>query len=343
MLFVAVGPVGMWTRLAPCPHPHRPSGQVGFCRRPAVKGGVRPLGIVELDPRADDALGREAIRHLVQVDGLVFQRSPETLDEDVVQAPAPPVHGDHDIGVLERAGEVEAGELAALIRVEDLRLAVSSHRVAQGLDAEPGVHRVRQPPCQDMARRPVHDRNQIEEPPPHRDVGDVGAPDMIGTIHRHIPEQIGINPVRRVGRAGLGRLVDRFQTHEAHQAPNPVTPGTEAVAPQLTHHLPAAVEGAAQKQLVDTAHQSQILRTLALRRVIERRPADREKAALTAQSSSRGGSARSSPCVPPDSSLEPSGQKIPFHRQLADLGVKIANLGFVILAVVVRAVRKHFR
>src|SRR4029077_5178653 len=57
--------------------------------------------------------------------------------------------------------------------------------------------------------------------------------------------------------------------------------------------------------------------------------------------SSRGGRARSSPCAPPGSSLEPAGQKIPFHRQLADLGVKIANLGLAILPLAVRPVRKH--
>ncbi len=65
---------------------------------------------------------------------------------------APPVHGDRDLGVLEHAGEVEAGELAALVGVEDLGLAVSGHRLVQGLDAEPGIHGVRQPPRQDMAR-----------------------------------------------------------------------------------------------------------------------------------------------------------------------------------------------
>ncbi len=96
-------------------------------------------------------------------------------------------------------------------------------RLVQCLDAEPGIHGVRQPPRQDMARRPVHDRDQIQEPAPHRDVGDVGAPDMIGAVHRHIPKQIGIDPVRRVRRAGPRRLVDRLQAHEPHQAPNPVT------------------------------------------------------------------------------------------------------------------------
>ena len=63
------------------------------------------------------------------------------------------------------------------------RLAVSGQRFVKRLDAEPGVHGVRQPPRKDMARRPVHDRDQVQEVALDRDVGDVGAPDLIGTIH----------------------------------------------------------------------------------------------------------------------------------------------------------------
>ena len=44
---------------------------------------------------------------------------------------------------------------------------------------------------------------------------------------------------------------------------------------------------------------------------------------------------------PPAHRLSPSGQKIPFHRQLADLGVKVADLRFMVPAGAVGAVRKH--
>ena len=38
-------------------------------------------------------------------------------------------------------------------------------------------HRVRYPPSQNLAARPVHDRDEVEEASTHLDVGDVGAPD----------------------------------------------------------------------------------------------------------------------------------------------------------------------
>ena len=62
---------------------------------------------------------------------------------NIVHAAAPAVHGDRDAGVLEHIGEVKAGELAALVGIEDLRLAVSGQRLLQGLDAEPRIHGVR--------------------------------------------------------------------------------------------------------------------------------------------------------------------------------------------------------
>ena len=122
-----------------------------------------PLGVVEVDPRADDPFGLEAVGQLVQVDRLVFERAPQTFDKDVVHTAAPPIHGDGDLRVLEHAGEVEAGELAPLVGIEDFRLAVFGERLVQGIDAEGGIHGVRQPPRKDVTGGPVHDRDQIQK------------------------------------------------------------------------------------------------------------------------------------------------------------------------------------
>jgi len=95
--------------------------------------------IVKGDPCADDALGGEPIDHLVQVDRLVFQRPPQAFDEGIVHAPAAPVHGDRNACVPKHAREVEVGELAALVGVEDLRLAVFRNRRVQRFEVELGV------------------------------------------------------------------------------------------------------------------------------------------------------------------------------------------------------------
>ena len=73
---------------------------------------------------------------------LVLERTPEALGEDVVHVPAPTVHGDGDAGVLGGGGELQAGELAAVVGIEDLRPAVALQGFCEGLYAEAGIEGV---------------------------------------------------------------------------------------------------------------------------------------------------------------------------------------------------------
>ena len=86
-------------------HIHRPGAAVGLGWRSPAERRVWPLGSVEADPLADDAPGLEAVGELMQIDGLVFERTPQPLDKDVVHAPAPAVHRDLDAGGLQAPGE----------------------------------------------------------------------------------------------------------------------------------------------------------------------------------------------------------------------------------------------
>ena len=99
---------------------------------------VWPFSVVEVDPLADDAPGLEAVGKVVRIDSLVFEGALQPLDEDVVHAPAPAVHRDLDTGRPQALGEGEAGDLVALIGIEDLRLAVASQRLLEVLDAKAG-------------------------------------------------------------------------------------------------------------------------------------------------------------------------------------------------------------
>ena len=58
---------------------------------------------------------------------LVLQRPPELFHPGIVPASAPAVHADSDAIRLELIRELLAGELAALIRIEDFRDAISRH------------------------------------------------------------------------------------------------------------------------------------------------------------------------------------------------------------------------
>jgi hypothetical protein len=64
-----------------------------------------------------------------EVDLLVLDRPPEPLNEDVVASGAPSIHADGNAGLEQHAREVVAGELRALIDVEDLGPAVPGKRL----------------------------------------------------------------------------------------------------------------------------------------------------------------------------------------------------------------------
>src|SRR5215471_19108174 len=94
---------------------------VNLSRRAIAEALVLALVIVEIEPSTNASLGFGDCRISVKVDLLVFEAAPQSLDKDVVHAPAFAVHADHDAMPLQRAGKLVAGELAALIGIEDLR------------------------------------------------------------------------------------------------------------------------------------------------------------------------------------------------------------------------------
>ena len=87
----------------------------------------------------------------------------------------------------------------------------------------------------------------------------------------------------------------------------------------MTDHLPGAVKRMLQEQRINAPHQRQGLLALAPGRVIE----------------------RGAPGARPGSSTGPSRQKIPLHRQLADLRVQLADLALMVPPPALTPVREH--
>jgi len=67
---------------------------------------VLALGVVKVQPGANNGPGFGDTRISMQVDLLVFETAPQPLDKDVVHAPALAVHADRDAMPLQGAGEV---------------------------------------------------------------------------------------------------------------------------------------------------------------------------------------------------------------------------------------------
>ena len=82
-------------------------------------GRVRSFLDVVAPPRTDGLASLRSVLEVVQVDTLVLEGAPQTLDEDVVHPPTFAGHRDPYSGLLEDLDEVLAGELAALVGIED--------------------------------------------------------------------------------------------------------------------------------------------------------------------------------------------------------------------------------
>ena len=73
------------------------------------------LAVVVVDPGFEALAEGGPILEVVEVNALVFQRPPEALDEDIVHPAAFAIHGNPDTVLLQYTGEVQRGELGALI------------------------------------------------------------------------------------------------------------------------------------------------------------------------------------------------------------------------------------
>jgi hypothetical protein len=157
---------------------------------------------------------------------------------------------------------------------------VAANGLFKRRNAKVGIYRIRQSPGQDLAAGPVHDRDQVKEAAPHRDVGHVGAPHMVRLIDGQMPKQIRIDLVSRMRLTGLRMLVDRRKTHLGHQPADAMTTNAPAVATQVPGHLTRTVPRCLQELLVDQTHQSKRCLALHRRLTVERRATDRCQLAL---------------------------------------------------------------
>ena len=96
-------------------------------RRAILERLMNTLFVVEGEILAEAGTRLRDVPVVLEVHLLVLEAAPEALDEDVVEGPAPPIHAQAHLGRQERGLELGAGELHALVGVEDLRLLALQH------------------------------------------------------------------------------------------------------------------------------------------------------------------------------------------------------------------------
>jgi len=107
--------------------------------RLSVKGRMWPDPVIKADPFSNFPLSDKTVAHVFEVNTFIFEAAPQPLDEDIIQIAAPAIHGDFDACIPQNPRKGLTGELAALIRVEYFRPAVTFYGLLQSFDAKAGV------------------------------------------------------------------------------------------------------------------------------------------------------------------------------------------------------------
>jgi hypothetical protein len=183
----------------------------------------------------------------------MFDVPPEALDEDVVEHSPAPIHADDDAFAGQHVGKGFAGELRALIAVEDFRLAMGAQGILQAIHTEHRVHAVADPPAEHLTAIPVDHRHQVGKATQQADVRDVRAPHLIRPDHSNPAQQVRIYLVRRVSPARVRTRRHAGQPHQPHQPLNPLAIDQVTCFTEEDHHPPAAVERVPGVFLIDQA------------------------------------------------------------------------------------------
>ena len=118
---------------------------------------------------------------LVEIHLLVFQRTPQALDENVVESPPSAVHTDGHAMSFQDADKGLGRELGTLIRVEYLRLG-NAQGMVQPLYAEFYVQGDRDCPSYDVTAEPIQNRHEVDKATPHAYVSDIRCPYLVRPI-----------------------------------------------------------------------------------------------------------------------------------------------------------------
>jgi len=115
------------------------------------------------------------------------------------------------------------------------------------------------PPGQNLPAEPVDDGSEINKAPRHRDVGDIGRPDLVGPRHRQLAQQIREDRVPRRRFRCVWPAVERFNAHPLHQRGDVQAAGLVSLADHNALEHTTARERIFEMQFIDPTHQRQIV------------------------------------------------------------------------------------
>ena len=241
---------------------------------------MTPTVVVVLDVILDALPQKRHIVLGVDVDILRLDGTPEAFYPDVVLASSTSVHADLDAESLTGGQPQTARILAALVGIDDLRRTMGFHSHAKHFYTVFLVQRVMQPPGHDTATVDVYYRREVHESVQHRYIGDINAPDLIGTGDGESAKQIGHLVLRRAQLGEALLRVYRNDVHLAHQPADALRTYKEPWQKQMVHHALHALGGMLGVLPAYLLHHFKVLCRLALGLVVVNSLADAEKLQL---------------------------------------------------------------
>lgn len=151
----------------------------------------------------------------------ILDRPPEPFRENVVHASPASIHADFDVMLKDKARQVSARVLHALVCVPDIR-SCDFECVRECFHAEIRFKRGRDFPCDDIPAEPIEDGGEIGEAPFQFYIGDVRSPDLIRTDDVEPAQEIRILLMQWIALAQslVFPGIDGLNPHFPHKATN---------------------------------------------------------------------------------------------------------------------------
>jgi hypothetical protein len=141
--------------------------------------------------------------------------------------------------------------------MEDLGLTSTRKGHLQRFQAKLCVKAVGELPAEHMPRTKIHDSHQIKKALLEWDISDIGSPYLIHCCDRPDIHQTGKAFGRITWNRGARLLVDRPQSHAAHEVSHSVTTDWDPFSCQVVNHPTAAAAGILQVKGIDLGHDRQ--------------------------------------------------------------------------------------
>ena len=187
-----------------------------FARSFVIKSLVRTDIIVFADIVSNVHTKSLRTAVFVDIDHLGFQGSEPALYHNVVSPSGFAVHALPDALFLQESLVLVAGELAALVAVENFRRSMRGDSVSNRDYDGIGVQRVGQIPADDFPAVPVNNCSEKHVAVNHLDIGDIHRPRLVWAGNLTVAKQIWHDCLLEVSLGEVRFGVDRTDPHLRH-------------------------------------------------------------------------------------------------------------------------------